>query len=295
MKGSASNCGPAPRVDPLAGDREGWRPWNRDRHPDRPTEQAPDLPPDRHRARAAREGPCAGSPRQSPRQAEGSHRGRRRRKRPDVLESEVTGELVNPQGRDVWAPLGSFIVISIRYRMFVRMAKTRTPQIVGSIQGLKPSLVAAPNRADRAIGAGARCEQGRLLLALQGSARLLEEMLDRWEQQSIEEVSEEIERRGGDARAKLRRLFSLAADRRDLLLIDLAVRDWARHEQWVADRLRKVDNRRMDYMRTLFGDFCPTKRRSRLAAYSSSRCGSAATSWPRTTANTVAKTFSRSP
>ena len=124
---------------------------------------------------------------------------------------------------------------------------------------------------------------------------LVEEMLDRWEQQSIEEVSEEIERRGGDARAKLRRLFSLAADRRDLLLIDLAVRDWARHEQWVADRLRKVDNRRMDYMRTLFGDFCPDEAEVEARCLLASRCGSAATSWPRTTANTVAKTFSRSP
>jgi hypothetical protein len=42
-----------------------------------------------------------------------------------------------------------------------------------------------------------------------------------------------------------------------VLAIDLAVRDWARREQAVAERLRRVDNRRMDYMRSLFGAFCP--------------------------------------
>ena len=34
------------------------------------------------------------------------------------------------------------------------------------------------------------------------------------------------------------------------------MRDWARREPRVAERLRRVDNRRMDYMRSLFGGFC---------------------------------------
>ena len=42
---------------------------------------------------------------------------------------------------------------------------------------------------------------------------------------------------------------------KDLLPIDLAVRDWARREKAVAKRLRRVDNRRMDYLRTLIGTF----------------------------------------
>jgi len=42
-----------------------------------------------------------------------------------------------------------------------------------------------------------------------------------------------------------------------VLPIDLAVRDWARRDQAVADRLRRVDNRRMDYLRLLFGAICP--------------------------------------
>lgn len=87
-------------------------------------------------------------------------------------------------------------------------------------------------------------------------AALLQEMLDAWERRSIDEAIERVEADGGDAREKLRRLFALAASSRDLLKIDLAVRDWARRDKAVAARLRRVDNRRMDYMRSLFGAFC---------------------------------------
>jgi len=42
---------------------------------------------------------------------------------------------------------------------------------------------------------------------------------------------------------------------------------WSRHEPSVAERLRRVDNRRMDYLRALFGTFCtdPAEARSMLA------------------------------
>jgi AcrR family transcriptional regulator len=84
---------------------------------------------------------------------------------------------------------------------------------------------------------------------------LLDEMLDTWERASIDEVIERIDSEGGDARARVRRLFGLAASSGGILRTDLAVRDWARREQAVAERLRRVDNRRMDYMRSLFGAF----------------------------------------
>jgi AcrR family transcriptional regulator len=91
----------------------------------------------------------------------------------------------------------------------------------------------------------------------QDRAALLEEILDRWEQAAIDEAIARVEEGGGDARERLRRLFDLAASSPELLKIDLAVRDWARRDEDVARRLRRVDNRRMDYMRSLFGDFCP--------------------------------------
>jgi AcrR family transcriptional regulator len=85
---------------------------------------------------------------------------------------------------------------------------------------------------------------------------LLAEMLDSWERKSTEEVLERVEREGGDVKARLRRAGALTFSR-ELLPIDLAVRDWARRDQAVAERLRRVDNRRMEYLRLLFGAICP--------------------------------------
>src|SRR5207245_2330054 len=85
---------------------------------------------------------------------------------------------------------------------------------------------------------------------------LLEEMLDSWERTVIDEVIERVESGGGDARVRLGRLFGLASSSRALMPTELAIRDWARREKTVAARLRRVDNRRMQYMRSLFGDFC---------------------------------------
>lgn len=88
---------------------------------------------------------------------------------------------------------------------------------------------------------------------------LLGEMLDAWERVGVDEVIEQVEAAGGGARDKLWRLWRLASEESigDLMKIDLAVRDWARRDEAVGERLRRVDNRRMDYMRSLFDEFCP--------------------------------------
>ncbi len=81
---------------------------------------------------------------------------------------------------------------------------------------------------------------------------LLEEMLDTWESRSVVEVLETVEREGGTALARARRAADLTFCP-DLLPIDLAIRDWARRDAAVAERLRRVDNERMGYLRSLFG------------------------------------------
>lgn len=83
----------------------------------------------------------------------------------------------------------------------------------------------------------------------------LEEMLDTWESRSIDQALERVESEGGDARDKVRRAGMLTFSR-ELLPIDLAVRDWARRDSSVAARLRRVDNRRMEYLRALISTFC---------------------------------------
>ena len=85
---------------------------------------------------------------------------------------------------------------------------------------------------------------------------LLEEMLDTWERKATDEVLERVERQDGDVRARLRRAGALTFSP-ELLPIDLAIRDWARRDPPVAERLRRVDNRRMEYLRLLFGALYP--------------------------------------
>ena len=80
-------------------------------------------------------------------------------------------------------------------------------------------------------------------------------MLDSWERMSTDEVLERVERHGGDVRARLRLAGALTFSS-ELLPVDLAIRAWSRRDQAVAERLRRVDTRRMDYLRVLFGAIC---------------------------------------
>ena len=79
----------------------------------------------------------------------------------------------------------------------------------------------------------------------------LEEMLDTWERRAADETIATAERKGGDVRIRMRRAGALTFSS-ELLPIDLAIRDWARRDQAVAERLRRVDNRRIAYLRELF-------------------------------------------
>jgi AcrR family transcriptional regulator len=82
----------------------------------------------------------------------------------------------------------------------------------------------------------------------------LEALLDTWERRSTDETLEQVEREGGDARDKVVRAGMLTFSR-ELLPVDLAVRDWARRDRAVAERLRRVDDRRMAYVRELIATF----------------------------------------
>lgn len=83
-----------------------------------------------------------------------------------------------------------------------------------------------------------------------GREELVAAMLDTWEQRSIDDVHERVESEGGDARSKVRKAGLLTFSV-ELLPLDLAIREWARRDPDVARRLRRVDNRRMVYLREL--------------------------------------------
>ncbi|MDD7940289.1 helix-turn-helix domain containing protein [Actinomycetospora lutea] len=79
---------------------------------------------------------------------------------------------------------------------------------------------------------------------------LLEEVLATWEARSTEDVIARVEQEGGDAMARALRAAELTFSPA-LRPIDLAVRDWARRDAAVAERLRRVDNARIAYLREL--------------------------------------------
>ena len=85
---------------------------------------------------------------------------------------------------------------------------------------------------------------------------LLSEMLDTWERESVDDVLERVAAETGDVLHQVRMAGHLTFSNERLLPIDLAVRDWARRDPDVAERLRLVDNRRMQFLRDAISTFC---------------------------------------
>jgi AcrR family transcriptional regulator len=137
------------------------------------------------------------------------------------------------------------------------MAVVRTPRSTWVEAGLKALSAGGPDAVRvEALARRLGVTKGGFYWHFDDRGALLEEMLDAWERVSVDEAIERVDRDGGDARTRLRRLFGLASTVEGLLALDLAVRDWARRDDKVADRLRRVDNRRTAYLRKLFGEFC---------------------------------------
>jgi AcrR family transcriptional regulator len=134
------------------------------------------------------------------------------------------------------------------------VAVTRTPRSSWIDEGLRALAAGGPDAVRIELLAQALgVTRGGFYWHFTDRNALLDEMLDTWERATTDEVIERVESEGGDARAKLRRTFALTSASDGLLAIDLAVRDWSRRETSVAERLRRIDNRRMDYLRSLYG------------------------------------------
>ena len=137
-------------------------------------------------------------------------------------------------------------------------APTRTPRSSWIEEGLRALAAGGPDAVRieplaRALGV----TKGGFYWHFDDRRALLEEMLDTWER---------VERRRGDRARRERgrgRQGQAAAAVRARRLQRRAAEDRPRGprlgpaRQAVAERLRRVDNRRMDYMRSLFGAFCP--------------------------------------
>ncbi|SDY06373.1 DNA-binding transcriptional regulator, AcrR family [Amycolatopsis xylanica] len=140
------------------------------------------------------------------------------------------------------------------------MGITRTPRGKWIEEGLRALAAGGPEAVRiEPLAQALGVSKGGFYGFFRNRDALLAEMLDAWERAVTEEIIEQVESGGGDARSKLERLFRIASSADGPLTgttADLAIRDWARRDDAVAERLRHADNARMDYLRSLFGEFC---------------------------------------
>lgn len=134
------------------------------------------------------------------------------------------------------------------------VAATRTPRNRWIEQGLRALADGGPDAVRiEALAQALGVSKGGFYGHFADRNALLREMLDAWEKMSTDDVLGRVENRGGDARARIRLAGALTFSA-DLLPVDLAIRDWARRDRDVAERLRRVDGKRMTYLRQLFGE-----------------------------------------
>jgi AcrR family transcriptional regulator len=135
-------------------------------------------------------------------------------------------------------------------------ALTRTPRSSWIDAGLRALATGGPNAVRiELLAQELGVTRGGFYWYFEGRQAFLDEMLDTWERRSTDETVERVESEGGDAREMVWRAGTLTFSK-ELLPVDLAVRDWARRDRSVAERLRRVDNRRMEYLRALISRVC---------------------------------------
>jgi AcrR family transcriptional regulator len=147
--------------------------------------------------------------------------------------------------------LASVNTVPYRYDM----ANVRTPRGAWIDSALQALGTGGPDAVRvEALAAGLGVSKGGFYWHFKDRQALLEETLDSWEKAMVEDVIASIESQPADSRAKLQQLFELASSVD--FAVELALRDWSRRDSNVAARLHRIDNRRMEYLRSLFGQFC---------------------------------------
>ncbi len=135
------------------------------------------------------------------------------------------------------------------------MAKVRTPRTAWIGAALEALSTGGPDAVRvEALAASLGVSKGGFYWHFTDRQALLEEMLDTWEKTGTEDIIALVDSGPADPRDKVQQLFELASSAD--FSIELALRDWSRREASVAGRLGRVDNRRMEYLRSLFRQFC---------------------------------------
>ena len=135
-------------------------------------------------------------------------------------------------------------------------APVRTPRTRWVDAGLRALAAGGPDAVRvEPLAKGLGVTKGGFYWHFEDRQALLDAMLDTWEESLVDDVIEAVDRDGGDGRARLRRLFAAADGHEGMLELELSVRDWARRDPAVAERVARVDDRRMAYLRPLFAEF----------------------------------------
>jgi AcrR family transcriptional regulator len=136
-------------------------------------------------------------------------------------------------------------------------APVRTPRESWIEEGLRALAAGGPEEVRiEALAKALGVTKGGFYWHFRDRQALLDAMLDRWEEAFVDRAIETADRGGGSGRTRLRRLFAAAGAEERLLDLELSVRDWARRDAAVAERVTRVDNRRLAYLRPLFAEFC---------------------------------------
>jgi AcrR family transcriptional regulator len=136
------------------------------------------------------------------------------------------------------------------------VAHVRTPRADWVGAGLQALAAGGPDAVRvEALAARLGVTKGGFYWHFADRAALLGEMLDRWEQAGADDIIAVVERNPDGPRAQLLQLIDVVRSS-DGVAVELAVRDWARRDDDVALRLGRVDERRMQYLRTLFAPLC---------------------------------------
>ena len=145
--------------------------------------------------------------------------------------------------------------LSIRCRIYVPVATVRTPRAAWVGAALQALAAGGPDAVRvEALAQRLGVSKGGFYWHFTDRRALLGEMIDTWEKADTEDIIERVDTQPAAPRAKLQQLFELASSAD--FAVELALRDWSRRDSDVAERLHRVDNRRMEYLRSLFGQFC---------------------------------------
>ena len=136
-------------------------------------------------------------------------------------------------------------------------APTRTPRQSWIEEGLRALAAGGPDLVRvEPLAKALRVTKGGFYWHFRDRQALLDAMLDTWEETLVDQAIQMADLGGGSGRTRLRRLFRAAGERPGHLGLELSVRDWARRDPAVAERLTRVDDRRLSYLRPLFAEFC---------------------------------------